>query len=140
SASMSLPLGEGKASRSAEAAAYLEAVAPALRALEDRYSLEFHSFGEGLEPAAGFGAAIEAKDEATDLLGALEALPKGSGGRRLAGVLVVGDGADTEALRNGLTRDVRERLEALGVAVSTVGVGEGRARDLAIEELRVEDF
>src|SRR5690606_34780149 len=46
----------------------------------------------------------------------------------------------TAALRDGLTREAKERLGALGVAVSTVSVGEGKARDLAIEDLRVEDF
>lgn len=139
SASMGLPLGEGKGTRAAEAAAYLRAVEPALRALEDRYTLEFYRFGEGLEPLAGF-AEVAPDDEATDLLGALDALPRGSGGRRLAGVLVVGDGADTAALRDGLTREAKERLSGLGVAVSTVAVGAGVARDLAIEDVRVEDF
>lgn len=138
SASMSLPLDGGKGSRIAEVSAYLQAVEPALRALEDRYTLEFHRYGENLTPLPGAHAVIPAEDEATDLLGALEALPKGS--RKLAGILVVGDGADTASLRDGMTREARERLRGLGVAVSTVTVGEGRVRDLAIESLRVEDF
>src|SRR5690606_14131343 len=40
----------------------------------------------------------------------------------------------------GLTREAKERLSGLGVAVSTVAVGAGVARDLAIEDVRVEDF
>lgn len=140
SASMDLPMGDGKATRTAEAAEYLRAVAPALSELEKKYTLEFFRYGEKLAPVSGPEAAVEARDEATDLLGALEALPKGQGGRRLAGVLLVGDGADNAALRDGMTREARERLRALGVSVSTVSTGEGRARDLAIESLRVEDF
>lgn len=140
SASMELPTGEGRASRAAEAAEYLRAVMPALSELERTHTLEFYRYGEKLQPLSGPGAAVEPTDEATDILGALEALPRRQGGRRLAGVLLLGDGADNASLSRGMTREARERLRSLGVAISTVWTGDGRARDLAIESVRVEDF
>ena len=79
---------------------------------------------------------------ATDALGALRAAAGGSGapGRRLAGVLLVTDGADNGALAAGLSGQPRADLLALGVPVNVVAVGSDAPRDLAVERVAVDDF
>lgn len=140
SASMELPATPGQAPRASEAVAFLQAVEPSLSALEDRYSLEFYRFGTELTPIRRGEGGEGRGEEGTDLLGALQSIPKGSGGRRLAGALVVSDGADNASLSRGLGSREREALRALGHPVSAVAVAAGKVRDLAIESLRVEDF
>lgn len=141
SASMAFP-GEGAGSRAEEAATYLEAVRPSLAALEDRYHLEFHRFSDRPTPTSweGIGSGLSAAGEATDLVGALEGLPGGTGSRRLAGALLLSDGTDNASLATGFGAQERERLRTLGFPVSTVAVGSPKVRDLAVEEVRVEDF
>ena len=78
----------------------------------------------------------------TDLLGALQAAASGAGGstRKLAGALVVSDGADNARLADGLGPEARAEVRALGVPVNAVAVGRAAPRDLAIERLAVDDF
>lgn len=144
SRSMAFPLEPGGPSRAAAAGAFLREHRAELERLADRVDLEWYGFGgevapadpaqavRGLEPAAG----------RTDLLGALEAVTSGAGAssRRLAGALVVSDGADNAALADGLTGATRARLRALGVPVSAVSVGRSAPRDLAVERVAVDDF
>ena len=68
--------------------------------------------------------------------------PSGGGGssRRLAGALVVSDGADNAALAEGLGPEARAELRALGVPVNAVAVGRSAPRDLAVERVAVDEF
>jgi uncharacterized membrane protein len=144
SASMGFPVEAGGASRAAAASAYLKDVAPALHALEDRFTLEWHRFDRDL--AAADAAALEAggwvpEGSRTDLLAALRAVGGAGAGRKLGGVLVIGDGADNAELGDGpAAGPVQDALRALKAPVSAVAVGSGRLADVAVEEVKVDDF
>jgi len=144
SASMAFPADASGPSRAAVAAHWLQRVAPQLAELAERYTLEFHRFDGDLSPADGASLQqpAEPKGERTDLLGALETAAGGgnAAGRKLVGALVVSDGSDNAELAGGVSGASREKLERLGVPVSTVSVGGGSLQDLAVEAIKVEDF
>lgn len=144
SASMGFPISAGGPRRIEQAATWLSAVAPRLRELTDRYTLEFHRFDRDLAPADldAFQNPFEPVGERTDLLGALQSLAGGgsSGGRKLAGAIVVSDGTDNASLAGGVVGPARQALEDLNVPVSTVSVGGGALQDLAVAGIKVEDF
>ena len=74
----------------------------------------------------------------TDLLGALDAVASGAGGStRVAGALVVSDGADNAALADGAGPDARGPRSA---SVNAVAVGRSAPKDLAVERVAVDDF
>jgi len=144
SASMQLPTEAGGTSRAAEAAAWLSRVTPALQELEANYSLEYYQYDDGLQPIEASAAVggLPSTGETTDLLPSLRALTGGGshGGRKLAGAVVIGDGTDHGELKAGLGGATRKALEGLKIPVSTVAVGGGAVKDLAIEAVVVEDF
>jgi len=144
SRSMNFPLEPGGPSRAEAAALALARGREALTRLSDRVDLEWSTFGQELsplDPAELARGPLPSKAGRTDLLGALEAAAAGNGSsRKLAGVLVVSDGADNADLADGLTPAAKARLEALGVPVNTVSTGRGAPRDLAIERVAVDDF
>jgi uncharacterized membrane protein len=144
SRSMNFPVEPGGESRAAAAARFLAEHRAALEAFSDRVNLEWYGFDKDLTPSdpavlarAGRGAGVR-----TDLLGALQAVAAGGGGssRRLAGVLVVSDGADNAALAEGLSGSARAELRALGAPVTALAVGRAAPRDLAVERVAADDF
>ncbi len=141
---MAFPVEPGGPARAAAAASFLGRHRGALERLSDRVDLEWYAFGSEASPAdpAEVTRGLAPAAGRTDLLGALEAVAAGGGGssRRLAGALVVSDGADNAALADGLSGAARGRLRALGVPVNAVAVGRSAPRDLAIERLAVDDF
>ncbi len=144
SASMGFPVEAGGATRATAAAAYLRGVAPALSALEDRFTLEWHRFDRDLAPAdrsALAGGELVPEGTRTDLLAALRAIGGSTAGRKLGGVLVVSDGADNAELGDGPAAGaVRDALLALKAPVSAVAVGSGNLADVAVEAVKVDDF
>jgi uncharacterized membrane protein len=144
SRSMGFPVEPDGPSRSAAAATFLADHRRELEALSDRVDLEWYAFGEDVAPT-GAGEAtrgIPPRAGRTDLLGALRGAASGAGGstRKLAGVLVVSDGADNARLADGLGPDTRAEVRALGVPVNAVAVGRSAPRDLAVERVAVDDF
>lgn len=142
SRSMNFPVEPGGASRSDAAAAFLRRHRGELEALGDRVSLEWHTFERDLAPAdpSALAQGVPARGSRTDVLGALKAAAGGGAGRKLAGAVVISDGSDNAALAEGLTASARAELRALGVPVTTVSVGAGAPRDLAVERVAVDDF
>lgn len=142
SASMSFPVEPGGASRSAQAAAFLEKAAPGLAALQERYNVEVYGFDPELSPTSASALAGEPpRGGSTDLLSALRsAAAGGQGSRKLGGVLLVSDGADNAELASGVVGRARSALADLGVPVSTFLVGKEALEDLAIERVKVDDF
>ena len=73
--------------------------------------LEWYTFGADVAPLDPAEAArgVPGRAGRTDLLGALDAVASGAGGstRKLAGALVVSDGADNAALADGAGPDAR---------------------------------
>jgi uncharacterized membrane protein len=144
SRSMGFPVEPGGAPRTDAAAAFLSTHRAELERLADRVDVEWYAFaGEvsPLDPAEAI-AGPPPRGGRTDLLAALRSVASGSGGasRRLAGALVVSDGADNAALADGITPDARGELRALGAPVNAVAVGRDAPRDLAVERVAVDDF
>ncbi len=144
SRSMGFPVELDGPSRSAAAGKLLGGARAALEALSDRVDVEWYAFGGDVSPAdpAEVARGLPPRAGETDLLGALQAVASGAGGssRRLAGALVVSDGADNAALAEGLGAEGRAQLRALGIPVNAVGVGARAPRDLAVERVAVDDF
>jgi uncharacterized membrane protein len=143
SASMGFPSRPDGPTRAAVAAEALERFAPGLEALKDRYLVELYGFDPALSPlsveqlraSAGTGTR-------TDLMPALRALKASDtgGSRKLAGAILLSDGADNGELQSGLTPRLSDELGGLGFPVSTVRVGEPALLDLAVENVKVDDF
>lgn len=144
SRSMGFPVEPDGPARSAAAGAFLAEHRRALERLSDRVDLEWYAFGDELVPASAdeVTGGLPPRAGRTDLLGALQAASAGAGGstRKLAGILVVSDGADNARLGGGLSPERRAEVRALGVPVNAAAVGRGAPRDLAIERLAVDDF
>jgi uncharacterized membrane protein len=146
SRSMRFPEERGGPSRARAAATLLRDRRDELARLEGRVDLEFYGFSGDVAPTSADAVAQELSSQGgkTDVLGALEAVAAGAGGagsgRKLAGALVVSDGADNAALAEGATPAARKRLEALGFPVNAVAVGREAPRDLAVERVAVDDF
>lgn len=143
SASMSFPVSEKGPTRSEEAAAVLERLAPQLEAMKDRFAFETWGFDPeltGVSPQAL--REVPARAGRTDLLAALRAIKAQSsaGTRKLSGVILLSDGADNADLAQGAQGAAREALEEYGVPVTTVRIGRSAPRDLAIESVKVDDF
>ncbi len=144
SRSMAFPVEADGPARAAVAAAALRDGRSALDRLADRVDVEWYAFGGDVAPAdpAEVMKGLQPRAGATDVLGALEAVASGAGGssRRLAGALVVSDGADNAALADGLGPEARARVRALGVPINTLSVGKSAPKDLAVERVAVDDF
>ncbi|HET7824719.1 MAG TPA: glutamine amidotransferase [Anaeromyxobacter sp.] len=143
SRSMGFPVEPDGPSRSAAAGKLLSSARAALDRLADRADVEWWAFGSDVAPAdpAEVTKGIPPRAGATDILGALKGVASGSGStRRLAGALVISDGADNAALADGLGPEARAELRALGVPVNAVSVGRSAPKDLAIERVAVDDF
>jgi uncharacterized membrane protein len=143
SRSMAFPVEPGGPSRAEAAAALLSRGRETLAGLSDRLDVEWYTIGSELAPLdpAGLSGPIPSRASRTDLLGALEAAGSSPGSsRKLAGVLLVSDGADNLDLAEGLGPAARARLLALGVPVNTVAVGRSAPQDLAVERVAVDDF
>jgi uncharacterized membrane protein len=144
SRSMNFPVEPGGESRSLAAARFVGASRGALDALAAEATVEGWGFARDAWPAdlASLSRPDPATGGATDILGALRGAAGGSGapGRRLAGVLLITDGADNGPLSAGLAGQARADLLALGVPVNVVAVGTDAPRDLAVERVAVDDF
>jgi uncharacterized membrane protein len=144
SASMSFPVDEAGQTRAAEAAAYLQQVWPELARLEERYNLELYGFDPELGPTTLEALAQQPpRAGRTDLLSALRSLKageQGGGSRKLAGALLLSDGADNAELFGGLRGAAKAAVAELNFPVSTFLVGKEGLRDLSVERVRVDDF
>jgi uncharacterized membrane protein len=144
SRSMNFPVAPGGETRVVAAARFVAGSRPGLDALASEATVEGWGFARDAWPAdlSALSHPEPATGGATDLLGALRSAAGGSGapGRRLAGVLLVTDGADNGALSSGLAGQARADLLGLGVPVNVVAVGQDAPRDLAVERVAVDDF
>jgi hypothetical protein len=143
SASMTFPTAIGEPSRSQAVAEALGALAPQLEALKDRFAFELVGFDPELSPVSAKTLEVEpARGARTDLLSTLRSLKasEGASARKLSGVIVFSDGADNGELAGGLDGRATSLLRAFDVPISTVAVGEGGLKDLAIDAVKVDDF
>jgi uncharacterized membrane protein len=144
SASMAFPAEPGRASRSIKVADYLESVQTDLAALQDRFTLEYYGFDPELSPVTLEVLRKQApRGNKTDLLSALRSVKageQGSASKKLSGVLLFSDGADNVELAGGVAGKARSALEELQVPVTTFLVGKEGLKDLAVEQVKVDDF
>ena len=144
SRSMNFPREPGGEPRTEAVARFLSDSKADLERLASEVSLEVYGFDKDAWPAdlASLARGGPAAGGHTDLLAALRAAAGGASasGRRLAGVLLVSDGADNGALADGLGPQSKAELRALGVPVNAVAVGGEAPRDLAVERVAVDDF
>jgi len=143
SASMTFPVAAGKPSRSQAVAESLAALTPQLEAMSERFAFEVVGFDPELTPLTSKALELEpARGSKTDLLSTLRSLKasEGTSARKLSGVVLFSDGADNGELAQGLNGRAKAVLEGFGVPVSTVAVGQGGLKDLAIEAVKVDDF
>lgn len=144
SRSMAFPVEPDGPTRSAVAGKLAQDARSALDRLSDRVDVEWYAFGGEIAPVDPVEAAkgLSPRAGKTDILGALKAVASGAGGstRRLAGALVLSDGADNAALADGLGPEARAELRSLGVPVNAVAVGRSAPKDLAVERVAVDDF
>ncbi|MGZ6078147.1 MAG: glutamine amidotransferase, partial [Myxococcaceae bacterium] len=142
SASMGFPVRADGQTRAAAAAEALDRFAPGLDALRDRYQVEVLGFSPELAPVSAEALRTPGTGSRTDLMAALRALKATDtgGSRKLAGAVLLSDGADNAELQSGLQPRQQDELGALGFPVSTVRVGEPALIDLAVENVKVDDF
>lgn len=145
SASMGFPVSPNGISRQVAVGRFLKAHADELKKLRERYDLEVDGFDGALSPVTDASLASEPPTGgSTDLLGALHSLgaggDPGAAGKRLSGVLLFSDGADNTELKDGLGARAKAELTALGAPVSTYLVGKRGVVDLAVEQVKVDDF
>ncbi len=144
SASMGFPGEPGGKSRYQQVADALDALAPELASLRDRFSVETDGFDSELGPIeVSAMRAAPPRGGRTDLLGALRQVKAGEQGgasKRLSGVVLFSDGADNAELAQGAVGRARVALAELGVPVTTVLVGRENLKDLAVETIKVDDF
>jgi hypothetical protein len=136
--------GGGERSRLESVRRMLDGAGPALQRIAGAREILWYSFAEQLIPAASWQAALArtAGTRGTDLGRALSQLAAQLGSEPLGAVVVIGDGADTAAVRgppNG-TR-VASFAKELGAPVNTVAITRAqRQRDLAVARVRADSF
>jgi len=144
SASMSFPATPGGRTRTEVVAEYLKSVEPQWSALQDRFTMEVYGFEPELSATSpDLLKQYPPRAGKTDLLAAMRAAKAGEQGtssKKLSGILLFSDGADNVSLAQGVSGKSKSQLADLGVPVSTFVVGEGGLKDLAVEQVKVDDF
>ncbi|MBI3183698.1 MAG: theronine dehydrogenase [Myxococcales bacterium] len=144
SASMGFPVEPQGQSRSAQVADAVEQLLRQFEGMKDRFTVEVFGFDPELSPlTAQLIREQPPRAARTDLLSALRAIKAGEQGatsRKLSGVLLLSDGADNAELASGVAGRAKSALSDLEVPVSTFLAGKENLRDLAIENVKVDDF
>jgi uncharacterized membrane protein len=109
---------------------------PLVESLKEKYNLLFFTFASSLK-RAGVEEILQLipQGETTDIMQAVDGLEEELRGQRLAGILLITDGAYNAG---GDPRLVSERIT---VPIFSIGVGNPREfKDLQISEVQVSDF
>jgi hypothetical protein len=140
SRSMTLSTETG-ASRYQAVQALLERDRTGLERLSEAHVLDWFDLDGPIAPAA---LKAPPTGEATDLVKALEGARNAGGGKPLAGIVLISDGADNAGLegatRGKLSPQSVARLTRLGVPVNTVSAGGEGFKDIAIADVRADEF
>jgi hypothetical protein len=142
SASMNFPIKPEGESRAKAANEWLATLASQMEKLQEKHVVEYFSFDPKLQTIQRLvGIGPVEKSNSTDIFSALQFLSASEqGGKKIAGAIVLSDGADNAEFKAALTERQKESLQKLGFPISTVLVGEDGLRDVAIDAVRVEDF
>ncbi len=140
SRSMSLA-SEGGQRRYDAVLAAIEQKKDELKALSEAHVIEWFDLEGPVTPAALSQPPVA---ESSDLVTALEKAREAGGGKPLAGIILISDGADNAALegqeRGRLSADAKARLSRLGAPVSTLRATGAGFKDVSLAELRADEF
>jgi uncharacterized membrane protein len=144
SRSMTVPDAAGGKRRREALVSDLHGNVPKFEALREQFAIRYLDFSNRADEVAGGVAAAkpDANGDQTAIGSVLEALLKSAGPEKLAGVLLLSDGA-ARAIppTNADPREVARRYGELGVPIYAVpygGQGGESSFDLAVEELNVD--
>jgi uncharacterized membrane protein len=142
SRSMEVRPPDGGPSRAERAAAVIDRAAPLFEGWRrDGHEVDLMSFGETVAPANPSSLRAPPTADATRIGEALGDVRARYAGRDLGAVVVVSDGIDTGRIGEGpIDAATRATVEALGVPVHTVGMGEKSLRDLSVAAVLASEF
>jgi uncharacterized membrane protein len=143
SRSMGLAEGPGAPTRAERVARLLRASEGTLERWRRDHHVDFFTFSDGIEPAAGAELARELRlrGDATRIREALEQVRARYDGEDLAGIVLVSDGVPTGAFAGGATDGAaRDFLAGLGARVHTVWTGRKGLKDLSVSRVGVDEF
>jgi uncharacterized membrane protein len=109
---------------------------------DDGVSFELYGFGNELSALSAW-PNTPASDSKTDLAGALRSLSASASdaSKRLSGVVVLSDGADTQGLFAAGNESVLQSLaKSLAVPISTVAIGTSAVKDLSVDNVKMDEF
>jgi uncharacterized membrane protein len=144
SRSMQLPSGQGEQSRWQAQKAALERVVPKLAGLSSEIELRYYGYDSRLIPqefkSASFALPEQPTGEQTDLGTTLYEALRAEQGRRLAGVILMGDGAQNASEAQVEIQEAGRKLrDDFAAPLYTVTFGlsgdAAQARDVAIERM-----
>jgi hypothetical protein len=143
SRSMTVPDAAGGKTRRTALVDDLKANAAKFKALGEGFEVRYLDFAEAAsEPEGAEGAKPDATGEQTAIGSTLDALLRSTGAEKLAGVLLLSDGAQRAIPpADADPRDVAQRYGELGLPIYPVpygGDGGEAAFDLAVEDLAVD--
>ncbi len=135
SASMAVASSGGR-TRAAEAQDAVKRLEADVARLRGRYALDLELFSNDVGPFSA--EALAAPDgPSTDVIGAIASTAQRDEARKLGGILVVSDGAENVEADPAAAV---ARLTKYGVPVSTIAVGADDLSDVAIDDVRVDEF
>jgi uncharacterized membrane protein len=142
SRSMEVRPPDGGPSRAERAATLVERAAPLFADwARDGHEVDVLSFGETVAPATPASLREPPTADATRIGEALADVRARYAGRDLGAVVVISDGIDTGRIGEGpLDAATRASVEALGVPVHSIGLGEKLLRDLSVAAVLADEF
>ena len=142
SRSMEVRPPDGGPSRAERAAALVERAAPLFDGWRhDGHEVDLLGFGETVAPANPTSLRAPPTADATRIGEALGDVRARYAGRDLGAVVLISDGIDTGRIGEGpVDAATRATVEALGVPIHTVGMGEKSLRDLSVAAVLADDF
>ena len=141
--SMSMTLGSDKTNnRYNDVLEVFETNQEAIKKLSENHILEFYDL-DG--PISSDVIGTTPKGESTDLLAAVEHIQGYGGGRPLAGVLLISDGADNVELALAEDKEVKSQLRArlggLEIPINTAWPArQGAFKDISIQKVVADEF
>ena len=127
--------------RVARAGALVDASAETFADWQERHQLDFYTFSDVVQPATREAIGETAADGAATLVRkALESVRSRYDGRDLAGIVLVSDGAATDAFDEGGDGAARDFLRSLETRVHTVWAARPGLRDVAIARVLADEF
>jgi len=132
----------GEDSRLVRVKRIAEAAAGRLGQISNKLTVSWYRFADVLAPD-GSTPSFEPllPGLGSDVRSAVEGLIEAKGGASLAGIVVVGDGADTEIAQPADGEYDMSWATGLGIPINAVFIGSrGERRDLAIEDAEVDPF